>query len=114
MCEKTQTYPNHRNANKKVIGHIFSEKLKDARRDLKPKDMQRDMLVQYKTSISYQQAWRGKDYGLQMIRGSPTESFEMLPYYCHNLVKKTQALSHVSRQIKKEFSRCYSLPLVFR
>lgn len=112
-CDKTITYPNHRNANKKVIGHIFSEKLKDARRDLKPNDMQRDMLSNFKASISYQQAWRGKEYGLQMIRGSPTESFEMLPYYCHNLVKKTQALSHVSRQMKKAFSRCYSLPLVF-
>ena len=87
-CDKTQTYPNHRNANKKLIGHIFSEKLKDAKRDLKPRDIQKDMLSQYKTSISYQQAWRGKDYGLQMIRGSPTESFGMLPYYCHNLEKK--------------------------
>ncbi|GJS04391.1 putative reverse transcriptase domain-containing protein [Tanacetum coccineum] len=28
---------------------------------------------------------RRKEYGLQQIRGSPYESFEMLPYYCHNL-----------------------------
>lgn len=111
---KTQTYPNHRNANKKVIGHIFRYKLKDSRRDLKPKDIQKDILAQYKISISYQQAWRRKDYGLQMIRGSSTESFEMLPYYCHNLEKKTHALSHVSRQTNKEFSRCYLLSLVFQ
>ncbi|GKA77661.1 hypothetical protein Tco_0784198, partial [Tanacetum coccineum] len=43
------------------------------------------MMSQYKINISYQQAWRGKEYGLQMIRGSP---FEMLPYYCHNLERK--------------------------
>ncbi|PWA43647.1 hypothetical protein CTI12_AA407860 [Artemisia annua] len=79
-----------------------SEKLKHARRDLKPKDMQRDMLEQYKTSISYQQAWRGKDYGLQMIRGSPTESFEMLPYYCHNLEKKP--MHHHTYQDKRSRS----------
>ncbi|GJY24451.1 transposase, MuDR, MULE transposase domain protein [Tanacetum coccineum] len=40
--------------------------------------------------ISYQQAWRGKEYGLEKIRGSPYESFEMLPYYLHNLERKNK------------------------
>ncbi|GKD23745.1 transposase, MuDR, MULE transposase domain protein [Tanacetum coccineum] len=89
-CPKTQTYPNHRNANKKVIAHILNPKLKDNRRVLKGKDIQKDILSQYKTSISYQQAWRGKEYGLEQIRGSPYESFEMLPYYLHNLERKNK------------------------
>ncbi|GKC38380.1 transposase, MuDR, MULE transposase domain protein, partial [Tanacetum coccineum] len=89
-CPKTQTYPNHRNANKKVIAHILNPKLKDNRRVLKGKDIQQDILSQYKTSISYQQAWRGKEYGLEQIRGSPYESFEMLPYYLHNLERKNK------------------------
>ncbi|GJR71706.1 transposase, MuDR, MULE transposase domain protein [Tanacetum coccineum] len=89
-CPKTQTYPNHRNANKKVIAHILNPKLQDNRRVLKGKDIQHDILLEYKTSISYQQAWRGKDYGLDQIRGSPYESFEMLPYYCYNLERKNQ------------------------
>ncbi|GJU25401.1 phospholipase-like protein [Tanacetum coccineum] len=38
----------------------------------------------------YQQAWRGKDYCMQQIRGSPYESFEMLPYYCYNLERKNE------------------------
>ncbi|GKA08671.1 transposase, MuDR, MULE transposase domain protein [Tanacetum coccineum] len=32
----------------------------------------------------------GKDYAIQQIRGSPFESFEMLPYYCYNLERKNQ------------------------
>nr|GEY99566.1 hypothetical protein [Tanacetum cinerariifolium] len=60
------------------------------RRVLKGKDIQHDILLEYKTSISYQQAWRGKDYGLNQIRGSPYESFEMLPYYYYNLDRKNQ------------------------
>ncbi|GKC39591.1 transposase, MuDR, MULE transposase domain protein [Tanacetum coccineum] len=52
------------------------------------KDIQQDIMADNKVNISYQQAWRGKDYGIEQIRGSPYESFEMLPYYCHNLERK--------------------------
>ncbi|GJT05993.1 transposase, MuDR, MULE transposase domain protein [Tanacetum coccineum] len=89
-CSKTQTYPNHRNANKKVIAHILTPKLQDAKRVLKGKDIQQDIMSDYKINISYQQAWRGKDYCMQQIRGSPYESFEMLPYYCYNLERKNE------------------------
>ncbi|GJV67773.1 transposase, MuDR, MULE transposase domain protein [Tanacetum coccineum] len=89
-CPKTQTYPNHRNANKKVIAHILTPKLQDNKRVLKGKDIQRDIMSEYKINISYQQAWRGKDYCIQQIRGSPYESFEMLPYYCYNLERKNE------------------------
>ncbi|GJX50753.1 hypothetical protein Tco_0277598 [Tanacetum coccineum] len=49
-----------------------------------------ELSPKYKINISYQQAWRGKDYGIEQIKGSPYESFEMLPYYCHNLERKNQ------------------------
>ncbi|GJT33638.1 transposase, MuDR, MULE transposase domain protein [Tanacetum coccineum] len=89
-CPKTQTYPNHRNANKKVIAHILTPKLQDSKRVLKGKDIQQDIMSEYKINLSYQQAWRGKDYCIQQIRGSPYESFEMLPYYCYNLERKNE------------------------
>ncbi|GJU35744.1 transposase, MuDR, MULE transposase domain protein [Tanacetum coccineum] len=69
---------------------FLSKKTNLDRRVLKGKDIQKDILSQYKTSISYQQAWRGKEYGLEQIRGSPYESFEMLPYYLHNLERKNK------------------------
>ncbi|GJT93048.1 transposase, MuDR, MULE transposase domain protein [Tanacetum coccineum] len=89
-CPKTQTYHNHRNANKKVIAHLLTPKLQDTKRVLKGKDIQQDILSEYKINISDQQAWRGKDYGIQQIRGSPYEAFEMLPYYCYNLERKNE------------------------
>ncbi|GJQ91782.1 transposase, MuDR, MULE transposase domain protein [Tanacetum coccineum] len=67
-CSKTQTYPNHRNANKKVIGHLLTPKLQDRSRVLRGKDIQLDILSEYKIHISYQQAMKGKHYGIQQIR----------------------------------------------
>ncbi|GJX55155.1 transposase, MuDR, MULE transposase domain protein [Tanacetum coccineum] len=67
-CSKTQTYPNHRNANKKVIGHLLTPKLQDRSRNLRGKDIQQDILLEYKIHISYQQAMKGKHYGIQQIR----------------------------------------------
>nr|GEU67125.1 transposase, MuDR, MULE transposase domain protein [Tanacetum cinerariifolium] len=32
----------------------------------------------------------GKHYGIQQVRGSPYEAFEMLPYYCYNLENKNE------------------------
>ncbi|GKA78511.1 transposase, MuDR, MULE transposase domain protein [Tanacetum coccineum] len=87
-CPKTQTYPNHRNANKKVIAHIITPKLQENKRVLRGKAIQQDIMAEYEVNLSYQQAWRGKDYGIEHIRGSPYESFEMLSYYCHNLERK--------------------------
>nr|GFA30977.1 transposase, MuDR, MULE transposase domain protein [Tanacetum cinerariifolium] len=89
-CSKTQTYPNHRNATKKVIGHLLTPKLQDRSRVLRGKDIQQDILSEYKVHISYQQAMKGKHYGIQHVRGSPYEAFEMLLYYCYNLEKKNK------------------------
>ncbi|GJW73319.1 transposase, MuDR, MULE transposase domain protein [Tanacetum coccineum] len=75
---KTQTYPNHRNTNKKVIAHLLTPKLQDPKRVIKGKDIQQDLLSEYKINIPYQQAWRGKDYAIHQIKGSPFEFFEML------------------------------------
>ncbi|GKD03792.1 transposase, MuDR, MULE transposase domain protein [Tanacetum coccineum] len=62
----------------------------DRSRVLKGKDIQQYILSEFKIHISYQQAWRGKDYAIQQIRGSPYKAFEMLPYYCFNLERKNE------------------------
>nr|GEZ16462.1 transposase, MuDR, MULE transposase domain protein [Tanacetum cinerariifolium] len=35
-------------------------------------------------------AMKEKHYGIQQVRGSPYEAFEMLPYYCYNLEQKNE------------------------
>ena len=87
-CPKTITRKHHRNANKSLIGYLVKEQLEDPNREYKPKDIIKDMVVRFGVNISYQQAYRGLHKGLEMLRGSPFESFEKLPYYCHNLEKK--------------------------
>ncbi|GJZ92072.1 transposase, MuDR, MULE transposase domain protein [Tanacetum coccineum] len=78
-CSKTQTYPNHRNANKKVIGHLLTPKLQDRSRVLRGKDIQQDILSEYKIHISYQQAMKGKHYGtVTRIKTDDNGVFEML------------------------------------
>ncbi|GKB79110.1 transposase, MuDR, MULE transposase domain protein [Tanacetum coccineum] len=107
-CPKTQTYPNHRNANKKVIAHLLTLKLQDRSRVLRGKDIQKDILEEYKIHISYQQAWRGKDYGIQQIRGSPYEAFEMLSYYCYNLEQKNEGtITRIKTDEKRVFEMLF-------
>ncbi|GJV81516.1 transposase, MuDR, MULE transposase domain protein [Tanacetum coccineum] len=78
-CSKTQTYPNHRNANKKVIDHLLTLKLQDRSRVLRGKDIQQDILSEYKIHISYQQAMKGKHCGtVTRIKTDDNRVFEML------------------------------------
>nr|GFB90346.1 transposase, MuDR, MULE transposase domain protein [Tanacetum cinerariifolium] len=38
---------------------------------------------------------KGKHYGIQQVRGSPYEAFEMLPYYCYNLEKNKGTVTRI-------------------
>nr|GEU48519.1 hypothetical protein [Tanacetum cinerariifolium] len=59
----------------------------DTNRVYKPKHIMKDMVVRFGVNISYMQAYRGLHKRFEMLRGNPVESFEKLPYYCHNLEK---------------------------
>nr|GEU67961.1 transposase, MuDR, MULE transposase domain protein [Tanacetum cinerariifolium] len=48
------------------------------------------------------------------VRDSPYEAFEMILYYCYNLEQKNERTVTRIKTDDKEFSRCYSLPLVLR
>ena len=38
--------------------------------------------------ISYDKAWRAREFALSSIRGSPEESYSALPSYCYVLEQK--------------------------
>ncbi|XP_024961927.1 uncharacterized protein LOC112502287 [Cynara cardunculus var. scolymus] len=84
-CSRSQVHPNHRNANKKVLGHILADSLKDCRRVYGGKEIMEYVNQRFNISISYHQAWRAKMYAMQLLRGTPESSFNLLPVYCHNL-----------------------------
>ncbi|KAD6795762.1 hypothetical protein E3N88_06658 [Mikania micrantha] len=102
-CSRTQTYPNIRNANKKVIGHIIKDQLTDCGRVYRGKEIVKDINQRFKVNISYKQAWRGKHYAEQLLSGSAEEAFVKLPAYCHNLeLANPGTITHILRD---EFNR---------
>ncbi|GJS55003.1 transmembrane 9 superfamily member 11-like protein [Tanacetum coccineum] len=103
-CTKTQIHPHHRNASPKVLGHILKEVMSESSRIYRGKEIMTDMNARFKIDISYSQAWRAKCYALQLLRGTPEESFAELPLYCHNLKLKNQGtITHIETDDEDRF-----------
>ncbi|GJT90654.1 transmembrane 9 superfamily member 11-like protein [Tanacetum coccineum] len=103
-CTKTQIHPHHRNASPKVLGHILKEVMSESSRIYRGKEIMTDMNARFKIDISYSQAWRAKCYALQLLRGTPRESFSELPLYCHNLKLKNQGtITHIETDDEDRF-----------
>ncbi|KAJ9541649.1 hypothetical protein OSB04_028155 [Centaurea solstitialis] len=77
--------PNHRQANKRLLGNIFKNKFTSSRRVLTPKNMVEDFREQYGVTIPYATTWRARWKAITLIRGSHAESFTRLPMYLYNL-----------------------------
>nr|GEY83327.1 hypothetical protein [Tanacetum cinerariifolium] len=73
------------------------------------KEIMTDMNARFKIDISYSQAWRAKCYALQLLRGTPEESFAELPLYCHNLKLKNQGtITHIETDDEDRFEIFFS------
>ena len=87
-CCATNLESNHRKSKKKVLDHFIVEVLaEDYNRVYRGNEIVRDINSKFPINISYQQAWRAKQYALLMLRGIKEDSFTKLPAYLHNLVK---------------------------
>ncbi|RVW93844.1 hypothetical protein CK203_028199 [Vitis vinifera] len=53
-----------------------------------PKDIIGDIQNKYGVQISYDKAWRAREFALNSIRGSSEESYGALPSYCYMLEQK--------------------------
>jgi hypothetical protein len=105
-CSRTQVYPHHRQANKKVLGGFLAELMFVNGRVYRGHEIMTDINARFKISISYSQAWRAKCYALELLRGSPEASFAQLPAYCHNLkLKNPGSVTH----IKTDRDGCFEL-----
>ena len=52
-CSRTQLNPNHKQANKKLSGHLFKGKFLDANRALRPKEIVHDVNKRFGITIGY-------------------------------------------------------------
>ena len=49
-----------------------------------------------KAEVSYWKDWKARQYAHSLIRGSPDESFPLLPSYCHMLkLKNPGTVTHI-------------------
>ncbi|KAH9802359.1 SWIM-type domain-containing protein [Citrus sinensis] len=68
-----------------VVGHIIAEKYIQDKRIYTPNDIRADMQQEYGVQLTYQQAYRAREVGLEIVRGNPAESYNLPPKYSHVL-----------------------------
>ncbi|KAH9752662.1 SWIM-type domain-containing protein [Citrus sinensis] len=69
----------------RVVGHIIAEKYIQDKRIYTPNDIRADMQQEYGVQLTYQQAYRAREVGLEIVRDNPAESYNLLPKYSHVL-----------------------------
>ncbi|XP_052294635.1 uncharacterized protein LOC127901416 [Citrus sinensis] len=69
----------------RIVGHIIAEKYIQDKRIYTPNDIRADMQQEYGVQLTYQQAYRAREVGLEIVRGNPAESYNLLPKYSHVL-----------------------------
>ncbi|XP_023748615.2 protein FAR1-RELATED SEQUENCE 8-like [Lactuca sativa] len=84
-CSSLQIHPNHKHANKKVMGTILHEIMGKTRSKVwRPNEISRDLNALLEINVDYKQAWRAKQYAMELLLGSSEECFAKLPIYFHN------------------------------
>ncbi|XP_022849788.1 uncharacterized protein LOC111371851 [Olea europaea var. sylvestris] len=87
-----------------VIGLHIMRRLDDANQSYVPAGIIRDMEREFGVRITYNKAWRAKEKGLQFLRGTPEESFQKLPSYCHMLTEKNPGtIAHIELDSNNRF-----------
>ncbi|KAH9728017.1 SWIM-type domain-containing protein [Citrus sinensis] len=72
-----------RQVRSRVVGHLIADKFIQDKWIYTPNDIRADMQQEYGVQLTYQQAYRAKEVGLEIVRGNPAESYNLLPKYSH-------------------------------
>ncbi|KAH9674858.1 glucomannan 4-beta-mannosyltransferase 9 [Citrus sinensis] len=87
-----------RQVRSRVVGHLIADKFIQDKRIYTPNDIRTDMQQEYEVQLTYQQAYRAKEVGLEIVRGNPAESYNLLPKYSHVLTKANEGtVTHLQR-----------------
>ncbi|KAJ9552391.1 hypothetical protein OSB04_016436, partial [Centaurea solstitialis] len=101
-CSRTQLHSSHRQANRRVLGHIIQDTTWE-------RYIVTDIKRNLKVNISYWQAWRAKAAALCMINGSPAESFTRLPGYFYNLeLHNPGTITRIRTDSERRFTMCFA------
>ena len=77
----------NRHASSRLVGESMRQTYQVGHQ-YRPKDIIGDIRNKYGVQISYDKAWRAREFALNSIRGSPEESYGVLPSYCYMLEQK--------------------------
>ncbi|CAI9269930.1 unnamed protein product [Lactuca saligna] len=70
-CSSLQIHPNHKHANKKVMGNILHEIMGKTRSKVwRPNEISRDLNALLEINVDYKQAWHAKQYAMELLLGS--------------------------------------------
>ncbi|KAH9671275.1 SWIM-type domain-containing protein [Citrus sinensis] len=69
----------------RAVGHIIAEKYIQDKRIYTPNDIRAYMQQEYGVQLTYQQTYRAREVGLEIVRGNPAESYNLVPKYSHVL-----------------------------
>ncbi|TXG70652.1 hypothetical protein EZV62_005587 [Acer yangbiense] len=87
-CSLDALHFDHRQASSKLIGHCIKSKFEGTSQCYRPNDIIDDVKKQCGMTLGYNKAWRAREVALGLARGSPEDSFTILPSYCHMLELK--------------------------
>ncbi|XP_022852007.1 uncharacterized protein LOC111373675 [Olea europaea var. sylvestris] len=79
-------------------------RLDDANQSYVPAGIIGDMEREFGVRITYNKAWRVKEKELRFLHGTPEESFQKLPSYCHMLTEKNPGtIAHIELDSNNRF-----------
>ena len=67
----------------RVVGHIITDKYIQEKRIYTLNDIRVYMQQEYDVKLTYQQTYRAREVGLEIIRGNLAELYNLLPRYSH-------------------------------
>ncbi|KAL5581296.1 hypothetical protein UlMin_013738 [Ulmus minor] len=91
-CSLLNRNANHRQATYVVIGEQVAPQYVGVEKGPGPKGVQTFARTELGAQISYYKAWRGRKHAHTLIRGSPEQSFHVLPSYFHMLENRFKYL----------------------
>src|ERR1051325_9811735 len=80
-CSLDMLNNDHRQAKSWVVGELIKSKYQQVGRQYKPRDIIEDMRLEYGINMSYEKAWRAREFAYTRVRGSPEESYNLLSRY---------------------------------
>nr|KAJ0209570.1 hypothetical protein LSAT_V11C400169650 [Lactuca sativa] len=101
--------PNHKHANKKVMGSILHEIMGKIRSKVwRPNEISRDLNALLEINVDYKQAWRAKQYAMELLLGSSEECFSKLPFYFHNFKRHNPGtVAYIQTDFEDCFECCF-------